>query len=445
MLGAGGPRSRYGSWVAWVDRIATPRRMRVYAGLMAASMLCGLAWNYARGSGLLDSSGNVIGGDFLAFYTGARLFLAGRLAESYDPGAQFAFPAQMAFQRELLAPQRVTGVSAFVNPPHAVLLYLPFAWPRYGVGLALWWIAGLAALALSIGLLRRELAALRAVPAWRLFAGCWLYLPTYAWFGFGQATAFILLIYTGFFVLLRRGRDGWAGACLSCLAFKPQLALAAGLLLLARGRWRSLAAGAAGAAAWLAIGYVLAPEATRGYLALAPQLGTMLRFSGYDTFGIQSFFGFAALLLDAFSTRAADVLAALLTIGALGWLSWRAWHTPWRPGASDWDRLLAATFAIGLLASPQLYLYDLMLLLLPFAIVWSHSAPGAPLGGGPVLAWSAIVWLLAFLSTPLTRAQLYAASALGLGPVALQLATPAILAWGIEVVRRSERGRAPRN
>ena len=104
--------------------------------------------------------------------------------------------------------------------------------------------------------------------------------------------------------------------------------------------------------------------------------------------------------------------------------------------------MLAATLAIGLLVSPQLYLYDLMLLLLPFAIVWSHSPPGAPLGGGPVLAWSAVVWLLAFLSTPFTRGQLYATSALGLAPFALQLATPAILAWGIEVVRRSERARS---
>jgi hypothetical protein len=436
--GAGRLRCGYRSCVAWTLRIATPRRMRGYAGLMAASMLGGLAWNYARGSGMLDASGNVIGGDFLAFYTGARLFLAGRLVEAYDPGSGFAFPAQMAFQRELLAPQAATGVSAFVNPPHAVLLYLPFAWPRYAVGLALWWSAGLAALALSIGLLRRELPALRAVPAWRLFAACWLFLPTYAWFGYGQAAPLLLLIHTGFFALLRRGRDGWAGACLSCLAFKPQLAIAAALPLLVCGRWRALGAAAAGAAAWLAVGYALAPEAARAYLALAPELGAMLRFPGYDTFGIQSFFGLAALLLDALSTRAADVLFASLTLGALAWLAWRWRRAPWRPGDSDWDLLLAATLAIGWLASPQLYLYDLMLLLLPFAIVWAHSPQGAPLGGGPVLAWSAVVWLLAFLGTPLTRAQLYLTSALGVGPLALQLATVAIVAWAVEVARRGD-------
>ena len=96
-----------------------------------------------------------------------------------------------------------------------------------------------------------------------------------------------------------------------------------------------------------------------------------------------------------------------------------------------------------MVASPQLYLYDLMLLLLPFAIVWSHPAPGAP-RGGPVLAWSAVFWLLAFLSMPFTRAQLYVASALDLGPFALQLATLAILAWGVEVVRRGDAGLASR-
>jgi hypothetical protein len=453
------PRSLYAAWLAWTDRIATPQRMRVYAGLMAASMLCGIAWNYASGVGLLDSSNNAIGGDFLAFYTGARLFLAGRLAEAYDAGAGFAFPAQAAFQRALLAPQRLGGVHAFVNPPHAVLLYVPFAWPRYGVGLALWWTAGLAALALAIGLVRRELAALRAVPARRLFLACWLFLPTYVWFGYGQATAFALLVYAGFFVLLRRGRDAWAGACLSCLAFKPQLAIACAWLLFVRGRWRALAAGAAGAAAWLAIGYAVDPDATRAYLALAPQLGAMLRFAGYDTFGIQSFFGFAALLLDTLSARAADALAAALSVGALAWIAVRARRTPWWPASfaqraegersrsasREWDLLLAATLAIGLLVSPQLYVYDLMLLLLPFAIVWSHAPAAPPLGGGPVLAWSAAVWLLAFLSAPLTRGQLFLTSALGLGPFALQLATPAVLAWAVEVARRRDAALPPRD
>src|SRR2546426_11534387 len=141
----------------------------------------------------------------------------------------------------------------------------------------------------------------------------------------------------------------------------------------------------------------------------------MLRSSGYPTEGLQSFLGFAALLLDAFSPRAADVLAASLTFGSLAWLMWRWWPAQWRPGAADWDLKLAATFAIGLIASPHLYLYDLLLLLLPFAIVRAHSPPGVPLGGGPVLAWSAAVWLLVFLGTPLARVQLYAASALGVG------------------------------
>jgi hypothetical protein len=436
-LGADRLRWLYVRWVAWVERIATPQRMRVYPRLMAATMLCGFAWNYARGDGLLDASGNVIGGDFVAFYTGARMFLAGRLAESYDPGAGFAFPAQMAFQRDLLAPHEFTGIYPFVNPPHAVLFYLPFASPSYRVGLAMWWMAGLGALALSLRLVHRELEGLRAVPARHLWAGCLLFLPTWLWFGYGQATALILLIYSGFFVLLRRGRDGWAGACLSCLAFKPQLALALALLLLVCGRWRALAAGAAGTAVWLAIGYALAPDATRAYLALAPQLGAMLRVHGYPTHGIQSFLGFSAVLLDGFAPRATGVLAASLTIAALAWLVRRWWRVPWRAGATDWDLLLAATFAIGLIASPQLYLYDLMLLLLPFAIVWAHAPAGAPLGGGPVLAWSAVVWLLAFLGMPLTRAQLYVTSALGV-PFALQLATLAILAWGVEVVRRSD-------
>jgi hypothetical protein len=425
------------TWIDRLARLATPERARRYAFLMLLLTLGGGVVNLALGEGLLDRYGNVIGGDFLAFYTGARFWLDGRLPELYS------LAAQAQFERELLAPQALSGPNYFINPPYALPLFAPFGWGSYTSGLALWWLAGALALAGAVEVARRELPGLGDRPRAQLWIASVCFFPTVVWLLFGQNASWSLLVYAGCFVLLRRGHDARAGACLALLAFKPQLALGPVLVLLAAGRWRALAAGAAGLAAWLGLGAWLAPEATRAYAELGPQLLEFLRGEGYDTWGIHSLFGWTTLLLGEISPRLADAGWVALSLGVAGAVValWR--RIGWTPGSPAWDLGFAAALAWGLLLSPHLFTYDLMLLLLPFGIAWSAMArsasvegapgrgrPGLPLDGGALLAASGVVWLAAFLSGYLTLAQLSATRAVGLPPMALQLSTLAVLAWG---------------
>ena len=72
--------------------------------------------------------------------------------------------------------------------------------------------------------------------------------------------------------------------------------------------------------------------------------------------------------------------------------------------------MFAATFAFGLLISPHLYLYDLMLLLLPLAIVLSHYPRGTlkrPLDGGSLLVWTALLYLVTFVGCYFSMGQLW--------------------------------------
>src|SRR5262249_15368687 len=70
--------------------------------------------------------------------------------------------------------------------------------------------------------------------AWRVYGGAlgqrgraWLvaftFLPTYMVLATGQLGGLILLGLGGFLAAVRRGRPGWAGACLVLVAVKPQL------------------------------------------------------------------------------------------------------------------------------------------------------------------------------------------------------------------------------
>jgi len=434
--------------VGWL----TPKRVRVYPTLLILGVLVYLTWQ--TGLALwLGLPYYLTGGlDFMAFYTGGRFFLEGRLADLYD------FSAQRAFQASLLAPVVSKARSPFINPPFTVALYAPFALGSYGLGLLLWWGAGLLAFTLSLRLIRQTLLPPSGPSTGRLFLTSFLFFPTLAWFLYGQSTALTLLLYTLTFVLLRRERDFTAGLALGCLLYKPQLAVALGVMLLVKRRWWALLGGALSAGLWLVIGFALSPAAMQEYARMSPMLFELLR-SGmapmdprwglqvhYPTWGIQSFFGFAVLLLDGFWKSGADLLAAVLTLGGvLGVVFW--WRRmAWQPGTRAWDFTMAATLALGLLISPHLFLYDLMLLLLPLAIVWSYYPRGTEarhLDGGPLLAWTALLYGATFVGSYLTLGELFLSTAVGLPKLAVQWSTLIIAGWAWVVSRFARNAEKP--
>ena len=427
--------ARPGDGSGWVERVAafaTPERVRAYALLMLGVVALGGAVH-----ALLDLAddtrpANAIGGDYLAFYTGGRFLLEGRLDDVYDPSAQ------RAFQEAVVAP-RPLAQKPFINPPHATLLYAPFAALPYALGLVAWWGAGLLAWWLGIRLLRRALPGLRRFDTRTLTLASLCFFPTLAWLAFGQATGLVLLLYAASFVLLRAGRDAAGGAVLGCLALKPQLAMALGLVLLAQGRWRAVLSGGAVALGFAGLGFLLSAPASRAYLDLGPRLMETFRSDAYPGYGSQSVMGMSALLFDAWWRPGADALALLLSVSLLGALLavWR--RIGWRPGSRGFDLAMAATLAWGIVLSLHLHFYDLALLLVPFAIV-CHLYPGRegrPLDGGPLLVFAVALWALGLVGTSLSWLQLQVSSALGLPALALQLTPLVVIAWGGLLLREA--------
>jgi len=416
--------------VSWL----TPKRLRVYPTAIAVLTLLTWMVSQAIGPGLTDASYFNIGIDFQEFYMGGRFFLEDRMEDLYD------FLAQQIYQQNLVAPARQNTFHPFVYPPFSLVLYLPFALGDYLTGLYLWWGAGLLALTLSVSLLRQALFHPRAPSVLRLVLTSLLFYPTLAWFMYGQNTAFTLLLYALVFIWLRRKHDFAAGIAAGLLLYKPQLAIALGVVLLIKWRWRALLGIAVAGGVLVAIGFLISPAAMINFVRLIPRLPLLERILDIS-WGINSFFGFSALLLDHIWQTGADLLAAGLTVGSLIYLAlwWR--RISWQPGTRVWDLGWAATFALGLLISPQLFFYDLMLLLLPLGIVWSYYLDGRgdrPLDGGPLLAWTAVLYTTAFVGPPLSMAQLRLFTALGLPRMALQVGVPAIVAWAWVVSRRAQ-------
>ena len=430
------PASHYAGAVEAAAAWLTPRRLRVYPAALSLGVILSAAWMSfaAVRSGVPFFL--TVGQDFKGYYTGGRFFVEGRLAELYN------FEAQQAFQKSLAIPE--DKLLPFIHPPFTVILWAPFALRNYALGLLLWWAAGLLALVVSLRLLRRELMPASNVSLRRLVLLAFLFYPALAWFLYAQNTALTLLLYTLTFVLLRRGRDFAAGLALGLLLYKPQLALVLCGVLVIKWRWRALLGVALCAGLWLALGFALSPAAMREYATISPKLLSLLvSASSPDSkvWAVHTFYSFAVLLLGGLWPRGAEILGALLTSGGLILVATWWWSAPWQPGTRAWDMVFAATLTLGLLITPYVYFYDLMLLLVPLAIVWSYypgGQEGRALDGGPLLAWTAALYVVTFAGNFLSAAAWPLSASFGLPRIALQVSVPVIAAWAWLVRRLAQ-------
>ena len=405
--------------------ILTLRRAVRWSAAVATALFAGWLIAIVVAPALDDRPGRLLWPDFLSFYTAGSFVLDGRIESLYD------VEAQRAFQRDLVAPQVLAGVNLYLNPPFAALFYAPFAALPFVPALLLWWALGLGALALALDLLRRELAPEAPPPLMRLLGAAFLFLPTLFWIMYAQSSAFSLALLTGAFVCLRRGRDLLGGLVLGCLAYKPQLALALCCVLLVKGRVRALLGGAASVCVWVALGIAVSPEATLGYLELSPELADLMRREGYPIWGLSSFYGFGVLLFDGLWPAATVPVAFALSVAALFALAFGWRRVEWRPGSEGWDLMMAGTLTWGLLVSPHLYHYDLLLLLLPLLVVAARlrAWPDTP-RRRVLLAWTALVCIASGLGHYTTRLQLELAAHAGWPALALQASVLAAAVWG---------------
>ena len=417
--------------VPWI----TLERIRIYPPLIPTLMLTTWIASVLLGPGLTDISGTIIGSDFLAFYTAGNFWLSGTMDCLYD------FQAQFLFQKSVIEPVESNALYPFINPPFVAVLFAFFAKFSYLIALFIWWSWGLLLLVISIILLKAEFPNFDRYSVPKLFIYCFMFFPTLAWLTYGQNTTHTLLLYTIIFIMLRRRKDLIAGIALGLLLYKPQLAITICLVLLLKWRWRALVGGMLGSGFWLLVGFASSSSAMQKYIQVAPHLFGLLRSGGnieFPTWGIHSFFGFSSLLLDNIWVGGANILAACLSICCIIFIALIWFGTEWKVGSRSWDLLMAATFGMGLIISPHLYIYDLMLLLLPFAIVWNHHITGKngrALDGNFLLFWSAILYIFCFIGSYISVIQLKALELLGLSPFAVQLSTLLIFCWCVSVIR----------
>jgi hypothetical protein len=205
---------------------------RVIAGMIAAMILAGFT---------VFSAGSVTHG-FVSYYTASRLLAAGELGPlAYDDAW---FGARVKEQtatdiREIFTP----------NPPPMALMALPLAFLDASTARVVWLGGSLFAFLIAIAALVRVCARQnRDIPIPTLML-MMLAPAVFTNLRIGQGYLIVFALFTGAVIMVFRNRDRFAGVVLGLLLALKTSGVALAVILVARRRWRVLAAAAIAATA----------------------------------------------------------------------------------------------------------------------------------------------------------------------------------------------------
>ncbi|HSG54010.1 MAG TPA: glycosyltransferase family 87 protein, partial [Paracoccaceae bacterium] len=207
---------------AWFRRFEagiTWARAEPVALSLLAFELIGFGYVFAL---LLAGRPPLLGHDFAAFWSAARLAAEGRAVQAFD--GDVIGPIQHAVMA-------VEGTLYWHYPPTLHLLILPLGGLGYAWAFIWFTLAGLAVWVFTVA------RVVPGVPLWRKLA---VLAAPIAWSNFvqGQNGAFVALMLVMFLLALERENWALAGFWGAALLIKPHLGVLLPLVLIARGYWR---------------------------------------------------------------------------------------------------------------------------------------------------------------------------------------------------------------
>ncbi|MGH7970515.1 MAG: glycosyltransferase family 87 protein, partial [Limisphaerales bacterium] len=160
------------------------------------------------------------GAGLSSFYSAVKMVQSGQGSQLYDIAAKGRYQAK-------LFPDVTTrnGTLIFLHPPFEALLYLPLAYVSYPAAYAIWAIANLLLLLLTVALLSPYMKGLEAL--WRplpllMFLG---FFPVFISLLQGQDSIWLLFIFALTFDSLKKGHALRGGVFLGLGLFKFQYTL----------------------------------------------------------------------------------------------------------------------------------------------------------------------------------------------------------------------------
>jgi len=325
----------------------SPTRLICLLGAtLALGYLAALITAWLGGHFLLDGDGQPIANDFV------NVWAAGRLALDGNPAAAYDWTLHKAAEVGAVG-HDFPNYYGWHYPPPFLFVAAALATLPYLVAALVWLIVTLAAYAATLGgILGNRAGALLA-----------LGFPAAIWNVTAGQNGFLTATLIGGTLGLLERHPALAGLCLGLLSYKPQFGLLFPIVLIADRRWltivvAALTVGALVMASWLAFG----SASWEAFVHWMPITGRVVLGEGAaDWSRLQSLFGLmrahGAGEMLAWTVQTVSALAVVAGIVAL-----------WRSPASY--EIKAAGLAAGaLLATPYIYIYDLVVLAVAVAFL----------------------------------------------------------------------------
>ena len=301
--------------------------------------------------------------DYVVYWTAGRMVLDGNAGQLYDLDAVQSYQAGATGQ-----PSDVVRLLPYFNPPFAAGALSGLAVLPVEVSAVVFTGLSLAALGSGLRILLSRLNTRLEVVAWTL--GVLSSMPLYYTLLHGQFSFLLFFLFVAVYVLLKRGSDGLAGATLALLLLKPPLVLLP-LLVLALNRRMEALRGFLTCATGLVVASLLVggPSSLIAYPEL---LATATTWDDEAGILIWAMFGWNAFF-DALTGPAGFLIPMLLagaaSVGTLV-LCLRAWNGPWNAQSPDFDVRYSMLVLGVLLTSPHLYGQDLIIGVIPAALLY---------------------------------------------------------------------------
>ncbi|HEY4841660.1 MAG TPA: glycosyltransferase family 87 protein [Terriglobales bacterium] len=391
----GAARSTNGGWInaSWVKGSWINRRLRAHGAILAICLWSVYGWIVAT-PGLRDRNGNLKGTDFSHLYTLGSVALTHRATDLYDVNAQAKLTA--------FGIPGAAGIAYIpMYPPQVSIFFAPLAALPYGRALIIWLMVSAVLYGICCYALYLACPHLRNEP-WTVLLLAIAFPGFFHLIVWGQTSAMALACFTAAFFFLREEKLFLAGLALGCLAFKPQLGIAAAFIFLYTRAWRVIAGGIVSAAAQLALPAIYyGAESLRAWVRVMRSVAynvAVLEPRPYQTHNLRIFW--SLLIPGRALPFALYVVSALVILG----VTVAVWTRP--------SLLLGVRYSALVLASvlvaPHLIVYDLVILAPVFLLMadWVMAQPAAaqPLSPGSamkvILYWT---YLAPLLSGPIAR------------------------------------------
>ncbi len=324
-----------------------PARLISLIGLaLALGYVVVLGGAYLGGHWLVGAQGVPIAGDFVNVWAAGQLTLDGHPAAAYD------------WTLHKAAEVRAVGHPFDVYygwhyPPTFLFAAAALALMPFVAASVIWLAATLPAYVLAV----RNIVGHRA----GIFVA--LGFPAALWNATAGQNGFLTAALIGGTLGLMERHPTLAGICLGLLTYKPHFGLLFPIALIAGKHWRMVAVATATAlamatAAWIAFG----TESWQAFFHWMPATSRVVLGEGAaDWQRLQSLFGFVRAHGGSETLAWSVQISAALTLAAgIFWL--------WRSRA-PFELKAAALSAAALLATPYLYIYDVVVLAVPVAFL----------------------------------------------------------------------------